>query len=69
MHTITLEPGKQFFTSRGSLAHDDLSGRPEGVGISTTQGTPYLALRPLLSDFVLSMKRVQFLCTFMSAYS
>jgi tRNA (adenine57-N1/adenine58-N1)-methyltransferase catalytic subunit len=57
MHTITLEPGRQFHTSKGAVEHDDLIGRPEGVVVTSTQGTPYLALRPLLSDFVLSMKR------------
>jgi tRNA (adenine57-N1/adenine58-N1)-methyltransferase len=57
MHTITLEEGKQFHTSKGAVEHDALIGQPEGVVVTSTQGTPYLALRPLLSDFVLSMKR------------
>ena len=57
MHTITLAPGKEFHTHRGSLAHDALIGGPEGVVVTSTGGTPYLALRPLLSDFVLSMPR------------
>jgi tRNA (adenine57-N1/adenine58-N1)-methyltransferase len=34
-----------------------LIGRPEGVVVSSTGGVDYLALRPLLSDFVLSMPR------------
>jgi tRNA (adenine57-N1/adenine58-N1)-methyltransferase len=57
LHTVVLEPGKAFHTHRGALAHDDLIGRPEGVVVSSTAGTLYLALRPLLSDFVLSMPR------------
>lgn len=57
MHTITLEAGKQFHTAKGALEHDALIGRDEGIIVTSTQGTPYLALRPLLSDFVLSMKR------------
>jgi tRNA (adenine57-N1/adenine58-N1)-methyltransferase len=57
MHTITLEEGKEFHTSKGAVEHDALIGRPEGVVVTSTQGTHYLALRPLLSDFVLSMKR------------
>jgi tRNA (adenine57-N1/adenine58-N1)-methyltransferase catalytic subunit len=57
MHTITLVAGKEFFTHKGSLAHDDLIGRPEGTTITTTGGVTYLALRPLLADFVLSMPR------------
>jgi tRNA (adenine57-N1/adenine58-N1)-methyltransferase len=57
LHTVVLERGKSFHTHRGALAHDDLIGQPEGVVVSSTSGTLYLALRPLLSDFVLSMPR------------
>jgi tRNA (adenine57-N1/adenine58-N1)-methyltransferase len=57
LHTITLEPGREFHTSKGAVAHDDLLGRPEGVVVTTTGGTAYLALRPLLSDYVLGMPR------------
>ena len=57
MHTITLEAGKQFFTHRGSLRHDDLIGSPDGSTVTNTAGVQYLALRPLLSDYVMSMPR------------
>lgn len=57
LHTITLEAGREFHTSKGAIAHDDLLGRPEGVVVTTAGGTPYLALRPLLSDYVLGMPR------------
>ena len=57
MHTIVLTPGKEFFTHRGSISHDDLLGRPEGVTVTTSGGVTYLALRPLLADYVLSMPR------------
>ena len=57
MHTITLTPGKVFHTAKGQIAHDELIGRPEGIVVTSAQGTPYLALRPMLSDFVLSMSR------------
>jgi tRNA (adenine57-N1/adenine58-N1)-methyltransferase len=56
MHTITLAPGKQFHTHRGILEHDSLIDGPEGV-VVTLGSTSYLALRPLLPDFVLSMPR------------
>jgi tRNA (adenine57-N1/adenine58-N1)-methyltransferase catalytic subunit len=56
MHTITLTPGKQFHTHKGILEHDSLIGGPEGV-VVTIGVTSYLALRPLLSDYVLSMPR------------
>ena len=57
LHTVLLEPGRSFHTHRGALAHDDLIGRPEGSVVTAASGTQYLALRPLLSDFVLSMPR------------
>lgn len=56
-HTITLEAGKSFYTNHGSVAHDDLIGKPEGSTATSTGNMVYLALRPLLSDFVLSMPR------------
>jgi tRNA (adenine57-N1/adenine58-N1)-methyltransferase len=56
-HTVTLEPGKLFFTHKGAISHDDLLGRTEGITVTTDKGTPYLVLRPLLSDFTLSMPR------------
>jgi tRNA (adenine57-N1/adenine58-N1)-methyltransferase len=56
-HTVTLQPGKQFHTHQGALEHDELIGAPEGVVVTSTGGTPYLAFRPLLTDFVLSMPR------------
>ncbi|HEV7208689.1 MAG TPA: tRNA (adenine-N1)-methyltransferase [Mycobacteriales bacterium] len=57
LHTIRLETGKQFHTHRGALEHDDLIGQPEGSVVTSTGATAYLALRPLLHDFVLSMPR------------
>ncbi|WP_017591379.1 tRNA (adenine-N1)-methyltransferase [Nocardiopsis potens] len=57
MHTITLKAGSAFHTHRGRLDHDDLIGSPEGSVVRSTSGTAYVALRPLLLDFTLSMKR------------
>jgi tRNA (adenine57-N1/adenine58-N1)-methyltransferase len=57
LHTVTLEAGKQFHTHRGAIEHDALIGAPEGSVVSSSAGTLYLALRPLLVDFVLSMPR------------
>lgn len=56
-HTLVLEAGRQFHTHKGALEHDDLIGQPEGIVVTSTGGTAYLAVRPLLSDFVLSMPR------------
>ena len=57
MHTITLEAGKAFHTAKGAIEHDALIGKPEGIIVTSTQGVAYLAQRPLLADFVLSMPR------------
>ncbi|NLU84906.1 tRNA (adenine-N1)-methyltransferase [Rhodococcus sp. HNM0569] len=56
-YTVVLEPGKEFHTHRGGILHDDLIGTPEGSVVTSTNGTPYLALRPLLVDYVMSMPR------------
>jgi tRNA (adenine57-N1/adenine58-N1)-methyltransferase len=57
MHQIILSAGGTFHTHRGSLAHDDLIGSPEGFVVTASSGTAYVALRPLLADFTLAMKR------------
>ncbi len=57
LHTITLEPGREFHTHRGYLRHDDLIGAPDGSVVTNTADVEYLALRPLLSDYVMSMPR------------
>ena len=56
-HTLTLEAGRLFHTHKGALAHDHLIGSPEGVVVTSTGNIEFLALRPLLQDFVLSMPR------------
>lgn len=57
LHTITLETGRWFHTHQGRLPHDSLLGRPEGSVVTNSAGAEYLALRPLLADFVMSMPR------------
>ena len=56
-YTVILETGGTYHTHRGGLAHDDLIGQPEGSLVTSAVGTSYLALRPLLTDYVLSMPR------------
>ncbi|MFC0110474.1 tRNA (adenine-N1)-methyltransferase [Kibdelosporangium aridum] len=56
-YTLVLEEGGQYHTHRGALAHDDLIGAPEGSVVTSVGGTSFLALRPLLPDYVLSMPR------------
>ena len=55
-HLITLKPGAEFHTHRGLLRHDDLIGGPDG-NVVRAGSTPYVAFRPLLSDYTLAMKR------------
>jgi len=57
MHTITLAPGQRFHTEKGGIDHDRLIGAGEGIVVTSSKGTAYLALRPLLHDFVMSMPR------------
>ena len=57
IHTITLVPNAQFHTAKGAVAHDDLIGHSEGIVVTSTNGTGYVAFRPLLTDYVLGMKR------------
>jgi tRNA (adenine57-N1/adenine58-N1)-methyltransferase len=56
-HRLVLTAGKAFHTHRGSVAHDDLIGQPEGSVVMSAGGTAYIALRPLLADFAVSMPR------------
>ena len=56
-HLAVLQPGRLFHTHRGSIALDDIIGSPEGSVVRSSAGTPYVALRPLLADFTLSMTR------------
>jgi tRNA (adenine57-N1/adenine58-N1)-methyltransferase len=56
-YTLVLESGVTYHTHRGALDHDKLIGLPEGSVVTSAGGTSYLALRPLLPDYVLSMPR------------
>lgn len=57
MNTITLELGKLFHSHRGVLPHDAIIGLPDGSVVTNNAGVEHLALRPLLTDFVMSMPR------------
>lgn len=57
MNTITLESGGEFHTHRGVLSHDAIIGQPDGSVVVSSNEVEYLALRPLLTDFVMSMPR------------
>ena len=56
-NTITLHPGKQFHSHKGSIDHDAIIGSPEGSVFRSTGGVEYLAFRPLLADYAVRMPR------------
>ncbi|MET3859943.1 tRNA (adenine57-N1/adenine58-N1)-methyltransferase [Dietzia sp. 2505] len=56
-YTVVLVEGAEFFTHHGAVRHDDLIGTPEGSIVRSSGDADYLALRPLLTDYVLSMPR------------
>jgi tRNA (adenine57-N1/adenine58-N1)-methyltransferase len=56
-HSVVLAVGGQFHTTKGSISHNDLISQPEGVVVSSTGGAPFLAMRPLLHEFTVSMPR------------
>jgi tRNA (adenine57-N1/adenine58-N1)-methyltransferase catalytic subunit len=56
-YTMVLSPGGEFHTHRGAIAHDTVIGLPEGSVVKSTNGDPFLVLRPLLVDYVMSMPR------------
>jgi tRNA (adenine57-N1/adenine58-N1)-methyltransferase catalytic subunit len=56
-YTMLLSAGGEFHTHRGAIAHDTVIGLPEGSVIKSANGDPFLALRPLLVDYVMSMPR------------
>lgn len=56
-YTMSLTPGAEFHTHRGSIAHDALIGLEQGSVVKSSNGAPFLVLRPLLVDYIMSMPR------------
>lgn len=60
-YSFNLTPGKEFHTHQGFIKHDELIGSPEGsvVSINSTTGVAqkFMAFKPLLTDYVLTMPR------------
>ncbi|MBO9626699.1 MAG: tRNA (adenine-N1)-methyltransferase [Microbacterium sp.] len=57
LHTVTLREDGELHTHHGVLRHRDLIGLPDGSVVANSSGHDYLALRPLLRDFAMSMPR------------
>jgi tRNA (adenine57-N1/adenine58-N1)-methyltransferase len=56
-YLITLRSGDQFHFHQGYVEHDALIGSREGVKVYASTGTPLIAFRPSLAEFVLKMPR------------
>ena len=56
-YTISLTTDGYFQSTRGSFRHTELIGKEEGTVLETEDGRFLLALRPLITDYVLSMPR------------
>ncbi|GAB7146452.1 tRNA (adenine(58)-N(1))-methyltransferase TrmI [Mycobacterium riyadhense] len=56
-YTMSLTPGSEFHTHRGSIAHDAVIGLEQGSVVKSSNGAHFLVMRPLLVDYVMSMPR------------
>ncbi|OBI15217.1 SAM-dependent methyltransferase [Mycobacterium sp. E2327] len=56
-YTMSLTPGAEFHTHRGSIPHDAVIGLEQGSVVKSSNGADYLVLRPLLIDYLMSMPR------------
>jgi len=54
---VRLEPGKEFHSHRGTIAHDGVAGQLEGTTVFSHSGHPFLVLRPLVGDRMFKVKR------------
>nr|WP_245190073.1 tRNA (adenine-N1)-methyltransferase [Leucobacter exalbidus] len=57
LNTITLVPGGEFHSHKGMIKHEEIVGLPDASVVTNSSDEEYLAMRPLLSDFVMSMPR------------
>ncbi|GBG37574.1 tRNA (adenine(58)-N(1))-methyltransferase TrmI [Mycobacterium montefiorense] len=56
-YTVELVAGAEFHTHRGAIPHDMIIGLEQGSVVKSSNGNPYLVLRPLLVDYIMSMPR------------
>lgn len=56
-HLVALQAGGTYHTHAGTLAHDDVIGKPEGTRVRTARGMVLAAFRPRFADYVLKMPR------------
>ncbi len=56
-YLLRLRSTGTFQYHRGSLAHADIIGRPEGTRFVSSKGAPLIGVRPRLADYILKMRR------------
>lgn len=56
-YLLVLEPGKEFHSHSGIVAHDAVIGSDEGTVFRSSMGMNYTGIRPTLADFVFKMPR------------
>jgi tRNA (adenine57-N1/adenine58-N1)-methyltransferase len=56
-YLIRLKSGEQWYSHRGSVAHDQLIGQPLGRTLYTQHGYAYLALEPSIGDLMQDLPR------------
>jgi tRNA (adenine57-N1/adenine58-N1)-methyltransferase catalytic subunit len=56
-YLVTLQTGGTYHTHSGTLAHDEILGRTEGIRLETSNGMVLTAFRPRFADYALKMKR------------
>jgi tRNA (adenine57-N1/adenine58-N1)-methyltransferase catalytic subunit len=56
-YLLTLEPGAEWHSHSGLVAHDVLIGVSEGTAVRTNRNMEVVVLRPTREDYVLKMKR------------
>ena len=56
-HSVLLATGGTFHTTKGGISHDALIDGPDGNVVVSAGGVAYVAFRPLLEEFTVTMPR------------
>ena len=56
-YLVTLQPGAEFHSHTGVVAHDDLIGCENGTPVKSSRGSVFDTFRPTLAEFILKMPR------------
>ena len=56
-YMVKVEAGKTFHTHKGYMKFDDVIGREYGAAITSSLGTQFTVLKPILTDYILKTAR------------